>query len=181
MFDEELADDEEMTEDADPLVHYLKHVEQALLQERMTASDEVSVYLANALACFDQQAEEQVCLYDVILLTYHRAMTASDPLERRTLLREVGDQALFYVGYLSFGDSMAPNLASYCIPYGIKAYETLCYECVEEDREIVAEVFYDLATRFLEYTEVVSRVTNATNLTYLYSSVSGSGQSARLH
>ena len=144
------------------LVEYFKHlVEAALENQRVQALDLTSYYLVQLLATFARtDAPTSGTADEPLALRLGRALETGGS-RQRTELRQVGDQSLFVAGF--FADSLKRSLVDvdYYASLGGYAYGSLS----QQEADVLAPVFAELARRFADFADVLSEVSEASKLT----------------
>ncbi|HXB56405.1 MAG TPA: hypothetical protein VN461_16645 [Vicinamibacteria bacterium] len=157
---------EKLVQGETPVEFFREQLLKAMDHQRVATSAFTESYLVNLLAA---------CLRGEILpgrepgydetplaLLYLRALAASRH-ERARLLRAMGDTALFVSGF--FADSLHGRVAdaSYYCALGGRAYASLSREH-EQARGFGPAVFSELAGRFRLFADVLSEVSEASQL-----------------
>jgi hypothetical protein len=157
---------EGLVADVTPVEFFREQLTKAMEHQRVSTSAFTEHYLVNLLAvCVRGEAlpRPEPGFDEVPLaLLYLRAAHAS-PAERAHLLRTTGDLALFVSGFFAdhLGDQPA-HLRYYCA-LGGQAYATLAAE-QESGIALAPPVFSELSTRFREFSDVLSEISEATRL-----------------
>ncbi len=144
------------------VVEYFKElVEGALVHQRVHAGQLTSYYVVNLLAGFaahPRHGEPRVD--EPLALRLARALQSAGSRQRNGL-REVGDLSLFISGFFSDSLNRAPADLDYYITMGGYAYGSLS----RRDDESFAEVFAELAEKFVDFVDVLSEVSERSALT----------------
>ena len=144
-----------------PAEYFKELIESALARQHLQAGDLTTYYLVNLLCQFvrldaatgaDDHAEP-------LALRLGRALE-SGGMEQRLRLRRLGDFSLFVSGF--FSDSLQRRAVDvdYYVSMGEYAYGSLS----RRDEDAFAEVFGELARRFVGYMDVLSEVSERTAL-----------------
>jgi hypothetical protein len=147
-----------------PMEFFREQLARAMEHQKISTSAFTEWYLVNLLsACVKGDGSPQAERgYDEtpLALLYVRAMEASR-LERARLLRLLGDTALFVSGF--FGDSLHRGLVDlgYYRAIGGRAYARLGHET---GAAAGPPVFQELATRFMEFVDLLQEVSEASRL-----------------
>ncbi len=145
------------------VVEYFKElVEGALEHQRVRAGQLTSYYVVNLLAGFAARPTggSQPAVDEPIAIRLARALQSVGPRQRNGL-REVGDLSLFISGFFSDSLNRAPVDLDYYITMGGYAYGSLS----RRDDESFAEVFAELADKFVDFVDILSEVSERTALT----------------
>lgn len=162
---------------------FMEMVDTAISRRKFTAPPLAKSYLADLLEYYvisrnlfgespEGQAESSKTMAERLL-----SATQADAIVRAELLRRLGDTSLYISGF--FGDSLHRKLVDvdYYAEIGGIAYSTLAAHGESEK----ALVFNDLATRFLEYVDLLtiisqtSRIQTDEDLLRLYSRYMSTG------
>ena len=156
---------EKLVREERPAEFFKDQLEKAMQHQRVSTSAFTECYLVNLLA--DGVRGEPLLSepgYDEtpLALLYVRAVAASR-YERARLLRAMGDTALFVSGF--FSDSLNRKLVDldYYRAMGGRAYA--CLSLQDEPFGFGAEVFSELADRFVEFADLLSEVSETSQLT----------------
>jgi len=144
-----------------PAEYFKELIESALARQHLQAGDLTTYYLVNLLCQFvrldvatggDDHSEP-------LALRLGRALE-SGGMEQRLRLRRLGDFSLFVSGF--FSDSLQRRAVDvdYYVSMGEYAYGSLS----RRDEDAFAEVFGELARRFVGYMDVLSEVSERTAL-----------------
>ncbi len=151
---------------ATPVEFFREQLGKAMEHQRVSTSAFTEFYLVNLLAggVRGDALPPPEPGYDEtpLALLYVRALQASSA-ERARLLRSLGDTALFVSGF--FADSLAGKLVdvAYYRAMGGGAYARLSHE--DAPSGFGHDVFAELATRFMEFADLLSEVSEASRLT----------------
>jgi hypothetical protein len=141
-------------------------LDQAIRNQRVDAGDATVWYLTNLLAdfsrterLFEQTAEGR--LLTPLAELYGVAMEASTEVERKLVLRRLGDIALFVAGLFSglFTRRRRAVDVDYYIAMGGSAYAYLCESSqgAVRDHAVVA-IFHQLSGQFARFVDVLGEV-----------------------
>lgn len=144
-----------------PVEYFKELVESALARQHLQAGDLTEYYLVNLL-CQYIRLDSKTGVSDhsePLALRLARALE-SGGLEQRTRLRSLGDFSLFMSGF--FADSFRRRSidVDYYKSMGEYAYGSLS----RSDDDAFAEVFAELARRFVGYMDVLSDISERTAL-----------------
>ncbi|QQR81060.1 MAG: hypothetical protein IPJ69_02655 [Deltaproteobacteria bacterium] len=153
--------------DATSLPEYFRElVKQALEHQRVKAPEEIEFYLVNLLqshmfAPESLRAPESSSLKEQPLAILYLKAQQSEYETKLTLLKQLGDSALFTSGY--FPASLNRQLVDikYYAQMGGSAYADLA-QIVSKN---IANMFEDLAGHFLSYADVLSEVSESCQFT----------------
>src|SRR5688572_30343272 len=145
-----------------PVEYFKELVESALARQHLQAGDLTEYYLVNLL-CQYIRLDARIGVSDhaePLAFRLARALE-SGGLEQRTRLRSLGDFSLFMSGF--FADSFRGRSidVDYYKAMGEYAYGSLS----RADDDAFAEVFAELARRFVGYMDVLSDISERTALT----------------
>lgn len=149
-----------MLQDQTPAEYFKEQVDRALARQQVRAGDLTTYYLVNLLCRFvrlDGRAAEDEGTPLAVQLT--RALQSAG-IEQRQRLRHLGDLSLFVSGF--FSDSLQRRAVDvdYYVSMGEYAYGSLS----RRDADRFAEVFGDLARRFVGYMDVLADVSERTTV-----------------
>jgi len=136
----------------------------AMKHQRVSTSAFTECYVVNLLAAFaggeTLPGREPGFDETPLALLYARALQASG-WERAQLLRGTGDTALFVSGF--FADSLPKGGGGlrYYMALGRRAYAHLG-DALERDARVATQVFTELATRFREFVDLLTEVSERT-------------------
>lgn len=149
-----------------PTEFFKSELETALEHQKVSASEDVSFYLVNLLAsrlcspslstayaCGEEDAPLAVRLLD--------AISKQATGERVCALRDLGDFALLMSGLFSDRIMRGSNDISYYISIGSNAYGWLSGL---HPGKVYPDLFHDLAARFARFVDVLSEVSERTQL-----------------
>ncbi len=145
------------------VIEYFKElVEGALAHQRVHAGQLTSYYVVNLLAGFASRPKggSPPVIDEPIAIRLARALQSVGPRQRNGL-REVGDLSLFISGFFSDSLNRAPVDLDYYITMGGYAYGSLS----RRDDESFAEVFAELADKFVDFVDILSEVSERSVLT----------------
>ncbi len=146
-------------------------IHEAVSHQHVTASEETIVYIVNLLTYYTLSehvfdVDEDGVNSKPLALIYKDALEASCSEERNLHLRKLGDTALFTSGF--FAESFEKSLVGidYFISMGGNAYSSLAehYSRVISENAL-KQVFYDLSCHFIEYVDVLTEVSESSDLT----------------
>jgi hypothetical protein len=151
----------------DPLFHeqtpaeYFKGlVESALSRQHLRATELTSYYLVDLLCRF-MRPDGRIPFHDdpdqPLALRLSRALE-SGGMEQRARLRNLGDFSLFMSGYFSDSFRRRSVDVDYYVSMGEYAYGSLS----RREQHAFAEVFAELARKFVLYTDVLADVSERT-------------------
>jgi hypothetical protein len=149
-----------------PLEFFREQLARAMEHQKISTSAFTEYYLVNLLAACvrGENLPQREPGYDEtpLALLYLRALSSTRH-ERARLLRHMADSALFISGF--FADSLTDKQADlrYYQALGGMAYERLSVD-YEQNRAIGPAVFTELASRFREFADVLSEVSEASRL-----------------
>jgi hypothetical protein len=156
---------EPLVREQKPAEFFKEQLEKAMQHQKVSTSAFTEWYLVNLLA--DALRGEPLLSepgYDEtpLALLYVRALAASRH-ERARLLRAMGDTALFVSGF--FSDSLSRKLVDldYYRAMGGHAYARLSLQ--DEPFGFGSGVFSELADRFVEFADLLSEVSESSQLT----------------
>ena len=140
-----------------PVEFFKDAVERAMRRHRVQTSEWTVYYLVNLLASQVWAAKSPGAEDEPLGLRWIRAMQAGDGSNRQDL-RQIGDQALFVVGF--FGDSLHRRFVDvgYYVSIGGRAYRRLA----ELDSDAFADVFGELSEKFVPVVDVLSDISDQT-------------------
>ena len=145
-----------------PVEYFKELVESALARQHLQAGDLTEYYLVNLLCQYIRlDARNGISDHaEPLALRLARALD-SGGLEQRTRLRSLGDFSLFMSGF--FADSFRGRSidVDYYKSMGEYAYGSLS----RSDDDAFAEVFAELARKFVGYMDVLSDISERTALT----------------
>jgi hypothetical protein len=145
-----------------PVEYFRELVESALARQHLQAGDLTEYYLVNLLCQYIRlDARSAVSDQNEPLAFRLARALESGGLEQRTRLRSLGDFSLFMSGF--FADSFRRRSidVDYYKAMGEYAYGSLS----RADDDAFAEVFAELARRFVGYMDVLSDISERTALT----------------
>ena len=144
-----------------PAEYFKELIESALARQHLQAGDLTTYYLVNLLCQFVRldAAAGSDDHSEPLALRLGRALE-SGGMEQRLRLRRLGDFSLFVSGF--FSDSLQRRAVDvdYYVSMGEYAYGSLSHR----DEDAFAEVFGELARRFVGYMDVLSEVSERTAL-----------------
>lgn len=144
-----------------PAEYFKELVESALARQHLNAGDLTAYYLVNMLCQFVRPDGRSGGgdLEQPLAIRLARALD-SGGLEQRARLRHLGDFSLFTTGF--FSDSLQRRAVDvdYYVSMGEYAYGSLS----RHDGDAFAEVFADLARRFVGYMDVLADISERTTI-----------------
>lgn len=143
-----------------PAEYFKELVDASLARQHLRASDLTSYYLVNLLCRFvrfDGPAAEDEGT--PLALRLARALDSAG-MEQRERLRQLGDCSLFVSGF--FSDSLQRRAVDvdYYVSMGEYAYGSLS----RRDADRMAEVFRELAAKFVGFMDVLSDISERTTV-----------------
>ncbi len=163
------TDQEQLITDMDAREFFHGAVETALQNQAIAVSGETVIYLGNLLTTFinaDYLFEHTTegMMLKPLALHYKEAVEAPTPKQRFILLRRLGDVSLFISGMYSQSLNRSLVDIDYYIAMGGNAYSYLS-ETGESTLSVGLKVaFSELANRFSEMIDVLSEVSDASNI-----------------
>jgi hypothetical protein len=144
--------------DQTPAEYFKELVDAALVRRRVQAGDLTTYYLVNLLCQF-VRLEGTPDADQPLAIRLAKALQTGG-MEQRTRLRSLGDFSLFVTGF--FADSLNRRTVDvdYYVSMGEYAYGSLG----RSDADRFAEVFAELATRFVGFADVLSEVSERSTL-----------------
>jgi hypothetical protein len=141
-----------------PAEYFKELVDSALARQHLRAPDLTAYYLVNLLCQFvrpDVRAGDD----QPLAIRLARALDSAGP-DQRARLRTLGDFSLFTSGF--FSDSLQRRACDvdYYVSMGEYAYGSLS----RFDEDTFADVFADLARRFVGYMDVLADISDRTTL-----------------
>lgn len=143
--------------DQTPAEYFKELVDAALVHQRVQAGDLTTYYLVNLLCGF-VRLEGRPDADQPLAIRLAHALQAGG-IAGRSQLRSLGDFSLFVTGF--FSDSLNRRTADvdYYVSMGEYAYGSL-----GRDEDRFAEVFSELATRFVGFADVLAEVSERSTL-----------------
>jgi hypothetical protein len=144
-----------------PAEYFKELVDSALVRQHVQANDLTEYYLVNLL-CQYVRLDSRAGADDhaqPLALRLARALETGGP-EQRARLRSLGDFSLFMSGF--FSDSLRRSVVDvdYYVTMGEYAYGSLS----RRDEDAFAEVFRELARKFVGFVDVLAEVSERTAL-----------------
>lgn len=141
--------------------YFKELVQEALLRQHLEAGDLTEYYLVNLLCQYvrpDTHGGDPECL-EPLAVRLGRALETGGP-EQRSRLRRLGDFSLFMSGF--FSDSFRRRVVDvdYYKSMGEYAYASLS----RSEDEVFADVFGELARKFVGFMDVLSIISERTAL-----------------
>ncbi|HHL39043.1 MAG TPA: hypothetical protein ENJ37_00905 [Deltaproteobacteria bacterium] len=150
-----------MLKELTAMEHFREHVCAAMERQGVEASETTEYYLTSLLAGFVESARLPD---EPLALTYVKALS-SDAALRRTLLRHLGDYALFVSGF--FSDSLNRKVidVDYYITMGTTSYGHLAAMSPGgREAEPLAGTFRELESKFTSFMDVLGEVSERSGL-----------------
>ena len=145
-----------------PAEYFKELVDSALVRQRIQAGDLTAYYLVNLLCQFVRSDARGTSDLDTepLAIRLTRALQTGGS-EQRARLRSLGDFSLFTSGF--FSDSLRRRTVDvdYYVSMGEYAYGSLS----RRDEDAFAEVFGELARKFVGYMDVLADIRERTALT----------------
>ena len=145
-----------------PAEYFKELVDSALVRQRIQAGDLTAYYLVNLLCQFVRPDARGTNDFDTepLAIRLTRALQTGGS-EQRARLRSLGDFSLFTSGF--FSDSLRRRTidVDYYVSMGEYAYGSLS----RRDEDAFAEVFGELARKFVGYMDVLADISERTALT----------------
>jgi hypothetical protein len=141
--------------DQSPAEFFKEMVEDSLARQRMQAGDLTAYYLVNLLCQFVRLDGRTPEFSEPLALRLARALD-SGGCEQRERLRQLGDVSLFVAGFFSDSLNRRAVDVDYYVSMGEYAYGSLGLR----DEDTFAEVFSDLATRFVGFADVLAEISD---------------------
>jgi hypothetical protein len=153
--------DRPLLHDQAPAEYFKELVDQALARQHVEAGQLTAYYLVNLL-CQYVRLDSRTRSHDEepLAIQLTRALQTGGS-EQRARLRDLGDFSLFTSGFFSDSLRRRPVDVDYYVSMGEYAYGSLSRR--DEDR--FAEVFGELARRFVGYMDVLADVSERTAVT----------------
>jgi hypothetical protein len=162
--------DRQLLREQSPAEYFREQVSAAMARQHLRAGDLTTYYLVNLLCRF-VRPEGLAAQEDGLPLAFRLARALeSGGVQQRERLRHLGDFSLFVSGF--FSDSLQRRAVDvdYYVSMGEYAYGSLS----RRDAETLAEVFRELAGKFVGFMDVLADVSEQT-------AVSSSGDVLRLY
>lgn len=144
-----------------PAEYFKDLLASALARQHIQAADLTEYYLVNLLCQYIRLDAQSAAADDgePLAVRLNRALQ-SEGLEQRTRLRRLGDFSLFMSGF--FSESFRRRLVDvdYYVSMGEYAYGSLG----RRDEDAFSEVFTELATKFVGFTDVLADISERTTL-----------------
>ena len=145
-----------------PAEYFKELVDSALVRQRIQAGDLTAYYLVNLLCQFVRPDARGTNDLDAepLAIRLTRALQTGGS-EQRARLRSLGDFSLFMSGF--FSDSLRRRTidVDYYVSMGEYAYGSLS----RRDEDAFAEVFGELARKFVGYMDVLADISERTTIT----------------
>jgi hypothetical protein len=145
-----------------PAEYFRELVESALARQHVSAGDLTSFYLVNLLCQFVRPDAQNTLTRaaEPLALRLGRALESGGSLQRAQL-RSLGDFSLFMTGFFSDSFRRRTVDVDYYVSMGEYAYRSLSHR----DEDAFAEVFGELARKFVGFTDVLADISERTTLT----------------
>lgn len=143
-----------------PVEYFKELVESSLARQHVQAGDLTEYYLVNLLCQYvrlDPASDAE--LGEPLAVRFARAMQTGG-LEQRTRLRSLGDFSLFTAGFFSDSFKRRHVDVDYYVSMGEYAYGSL-----SRAEDAFREVFAELATKFVGFSDVLADISERTALT----------------
>lgn len=154
--------DHPLVQDQTPISYFKELVETSLQRQRVSAADDTEFYLVNLLCRYVRTDRSSRLVDDDQQPLGVRLAQALDSggFEQRVRLRSVGDFSLFMSGF--FPDSFTRRSVDidYYRSLGERAYTSLS----RSEDDAFAEVFAELAQKFVGFMDVLADVSDRTTL-----------------
>ena len=144
--------------DQTPTEYFKELVDAALVHQRVQAGDLTTYYLVNLLCQF-VRPEGTPDVDQPLAIRLAQALQAGG-IEGRARLRRLGDFSLFVTGFFSDSLNRRTVDVDYYVSMGEYAYGSLG----RQDADTFADVFSELATRFVGFADVLSEVSERSTL-----------------
>lgn len=141
-----------------PTEYFKELVDASLARQRVHAGDLTTYYLVNLLCQFVRL--DRAPDADKPLALRLAGALQSAGTEQRARLRSLGDFSLFVTGFFSDSLNRRPVDVDYYVSMGEYAYGSLG----RSEADSFAEVFADLATRFVGFADVLADVSERSTL-----------------
>jgi len=147
--------------DQTPAEYFKDLVDDALLRQGVRATELTSYYLVNLLCGFVRSDRRVPFGEDgePLALQLGKALE-SGGLEQRARLRNLGDFSLFMTGFFSDSRRRCTVDVDYYVSMGEYAYGSLS----RRDADAFRDVFAELASQFVGFTDVLAAVSDRTGL-----------------
>ena len=140
-----------------PVEYFKEQVESALARQHLQAGDLTEYYLVNLLCRYVRHDHGDADHGEPLAVRLARALQTGGT-EQRARLRSLGDFSLFMSGF--FSDSLRRKVVDvdYYVSMGEYAYGSLS----RRDEDAFAEVFGELARKFVGFTDVLADISERT-------------------
>jgi hypothetical protein len=145
-------------------------IHDAISHQRVGLKDETVVYIVNLLTHYMLsenmfEVSSEGISSKPLAFIYKDAVEASSIEERNTHLRKLGDTALFTSGFFAGSLERSAVSVDYYISMGGNAYSSLADRIPRTmPAKNLAEVFTDLAEHFMSYVDVLTEVSESSEL-----------------
>ena len=143
-----------------PTEYFKELVQSALVRQHVQAGDLTEYYLVNLLC---QYVRMDPCAHvehgEPLAVRLARALETGG-IEQRARLRSLGDFSLFTAGFFSDSLTRRPIDVDYYVSMGEYAYGSL-----SRAEDAFREVFAELATKFVGFSDVLADISERTTLT----------------
>ena len=121
-------------------------------------ADEVEFYLVQLLCEFSRGEGKAQPMEEPLALIYHRALDA-DPLTRLSLLKDLGDLALYVAGYFSDALHNQSVDEDYYVSMGGTAYSCVADLMTSQRKgDGVADIYAEMSTKFESLVRLLNEV-----------------------
>ena len=151
--------DRPLLHDQAPVEYFKELIDSALARQHVEAGDLTTYYLVNLLCQYVRPDARAVVVPDdePLAIQLTRALQTGGT-EQRVRLRSLGDFSLFMSGFFSDSFRRRTMDVDYYVSMGEYAYRSLS----RRDEDTFAEVFGELAHRFVGYMDVLADVSERT-------------------
>ena len=145
-----------------PAEYFKELVDSALARQHVQAGDLTTYYLVNLLCQFVRPDARSTSALDAepLAIRLTRALQTGGS-EQRARLRSLGDFSLFMSGFFSDSFQRRTIDVDYYVSMGEYAYGSLS----RRDEDTFAEVFGELASKFVGYMDVLADISERTAVT----------------
>jgi len=160
---------EQLITDVDAREYFYGAIESAIINQAITVSGETVIYLGNLLTAFINadylfEHTQEGMMLKPLAMHYKEAIEANTLKQRFALLRRLGDVSLFISGMYSQSLNRSLVNIDYYIAMGGNAYSYLSESNSSKNSTGLKLAFSELAEKFTEMKDVLSEVSEATNL-----------------
>ncbi len=164
------VDDVKLIIDLNVNEYFNDAIHDAISHQHVTSKDETVVYIVNLLTYYTLsenafEAEAEGITSKPLAFIYKDAVEATSNKERNAHLRKLGDTALFTSGFFAGSLQRSAVGLDYYISMGGNAYGSLADKIPRTipDKNL-AEIFNDLAEHFMAYVDVLTEVSESSDL-----------------